>query len=260
MLHPVKRLWAEDRPVINGWLAIPDSFSAEIMGAQGYDSITIDMQHGLIGYQAAASMLQALRSSPVTPMARVPWLEPGIIMKSLDAGALGIICPMINNREEAARLASCMRYPPDGQRSFGPIGAMAAYGADYGDKANEAVVCFAMIETAEGLRNAAEIAAAPGIDGLYIGPVDLTLGLYGRKFRSGFDREEPEMLEAIKAILSAAHEAGKRAALHCGTPAYAAKAIEWGFDLVTISSDVRLMAGAAKASVDEVRSLVSASK
>jgi 4-hydroxy-2-oxoheptanedioate aldolase len=257
MLHPVKRLWAEDRPVINGWLTLPESFSAEIMGAQGYDSITIDMQHGLIGYQAAVNMLQALRSSLVTPIARVPWLEPGVIMKSLDAGALGIICPMINTGDEAARLASCMRYPPDGQRSFGPIGAMAAYGADYGDKANDAVVCFAMIETAEGLRNAAGIAATPGIDGLYIGPVDLTLGLYGRTLRSGFDREEPEMLEAIKAILAAAHEAGKKAALHCGTPAYAARAIEWGFDLVTISSDVRLMAGAAKASVDEVRRLMS---
>ncbi len=256
MLHPVKRLWAEGRPVINGWLALPDSFSAEIMGAQGYDSITIDMQHGLIGYQAAVNMLQALRSSPVTPIARVPWLEPGIIMKSLDAGALGIICPMINTAEDAARLASYMRYPPDGQRSFGPIRAMAAYGADYSDQANDAVVCFAMIETAAGLRNAAGIAATPGIDGLYIGPVDLTLGLYGRTLRAGFDREEPEMLEAIRAILAAAHDAGKKAALHCGAPDYAARAIEWGFDLVTISSDVRLMAGAAKASVEDVRRLM----
>ena len=260
MLHPVKRLWAEDKPVINGWLAIPDSFSAEIMGAQGYDSITIDMQHGLIDYQSALTMLQALRSSPVTPMVRVPWLEPGIIMKSLDAGALGVICPMINTGEEAARLASCMRYPPDGQRSFGPIRAMAAYGADYGDKANDAVICFAMIETAEGMRNVAEIAATPGIDGLYIGPADLTLGLHAGRLRAGFDREEPEMLEAIKAVLSAAHEAGKKAALHCGAPGYAARAIEWGFDLVTISNDVRLMAGAAKASVGEVRRLMTDGK
>ena len=93
----------------------------------------------------------------------------------------------------------------------------------------------------------------PGLDGLYIGPADLTLGLTGKAYRTGFDREEPEMIEAIKTVLETAHRAGIRAGLHCGSPAYAAKAIGWGFDLVTMSNDVRLLAGAAEASVAEVR-------
>lgn len=252
----VRRLWAEGKPVLNGWLSIGNSFTAEIMSQQGYDSMTVDQQHGFLGYDALAPMLQAMKASPVTPMVRVPWLSPGDIMKALDAGALGIICPMINSAEEAAQLVSCIRYPPHGQRSMGPTRAVFAHGADYGTWADQDVIALAMIETAEGMKNLAEIVRTPGLDGVYIGPADLTLGLTGRKYPSGFDREEPEMVEAIREILARAHEAGIRACLHCGTSAYAAKAISWGFDLVTLLNDVRLLAGAAKASVDEARRLL----
>ena len=113
-----------------------------------------------------------------------------------------------------------------------------------------------MIETADGMKNLKDIVKTPGLDGVYIGPADLTLGLTGRKYPTGFDREEPEMVDAIKEILARAHEAGIRAALHCGTSAYAAKAIGWGFDLVTLLNDVRLLAGAAKAGVDQARQLI----
>ena len=108
----------------------------------------------------------------------------------------------------------------------------------------------------KGVDRVEEIASTPGLDGLYIGPADLTLGLTGTTYRTGFDREEPEMVEAIRHILAVAHRAGKRACLHNGSAAYAAKAIGWGFDLVTVSNDVRLLAGAAEASVAEVRRLL----
>jgi 4-hydroxy-2-oxoheptanedioate aldolase len=252
----IRQKWAAGKPVINGWLSIACPFTAEIMAAQGYDSVTVDLQHGLVGYEMATAMLQAMRASGVTPMVRAPWLDPAHIMKALDAGAYGVICPMINNREEAERLVSYVRYPPGGVRSFGPTRANFSAGADYSEHADSEVLCFAMIETAEAFANVDAIASTPGLDGLYIGPADLTLGLTGRKHRTGFDREEPEIVEAIKRILGAAHKAGIRGSLHTGTPAYAAKAVGWGFDLVTISSDVRLLTAAAQASVAAARKLI----
>ncbi|MCB1445803.1 MAG: 2,4-dihydroxyhept-2-ene-1,7-dioic acid aldolase [Rhizobiaceae bacterium] len=255
----MKRLWAQGKPVLNGWLSIANSFSAEIMSQQGYDSVTIDMQHGAVGYDGAFPMLQAMRSSEVTPMVRVPWLDPADIMKALDAGAYGVICPMINSREEAERLVSYVRYPPTGVRSFGPIRALFSAGPGYANEADDEIVCLAMIETAQAVANLDDILATPGLDGIYIGPADLTLGLRGKTYPPGFDRREPEMVDAIQDILKRARKAGKRAGIHNGTADYAARAVGWGFDLVTVSNDVRLMAGAAEASVKKFRELTETS-
>lgn len=258
--NPVKTLWSQGRPVINGWLSIGNSFTAEIMAAAGYDSITADLQHGAFDYYATLTMFQAMRASGVAVMARVPWLDAGAIMKVLDAGAYGVICPMINSREEAERLVAFVRYPPHGIRSFGPTRVNFSAGADYGAQADYTILCFAMIETREAYERVEEIAGTPGLDGLYIGPADLTLGLTGKTYRTGFDREEPEMVEAIRRICEVAHRAGIRAGLHNGSAAYAARAIGWGFDLVTVSNDVRLLSGAAEASVAEVRRLAAKSQ
>ncbi len=252
----IRARWAEGKPVLNGWVSISSPFVAEIMAAQGYDAVTIDLQHGLVGYEAATAMLQAMRASGATPMVRVPWLTAGDIMKALDAGSLGIICPMVNNRAEAEQFVSYMRYPPHGVRSYGPTRAIVAHGADYGQKADSEVLAFAMIETADGMANLDEIVSTPGLDGVYIGPADLTLGLAGRKYPVGFDREEPEMVEAIQTIMKKAHAAGIKAALHCGSAAYAARAIGWGFDFVTILNDVRLLSAAARQSVTDTRKLL----
>jgi 4-hydroxy-2-oxoheptanedioate aldolase len=252
----IKSLWAEGKPVLNGWLSIANAFSAEIMAEQGYDSITIDLQHGVVDYQAMVGMLQALRASEVTPLVRVPWLDPAAVMRALDAGAYGVICPMIDNRAQAAELVSYMRYPPEGTRSFGPTRAAFSAGPNYAGEADRNVLCFAMIETAEAFRNVEDIVSTPGLDGVYIGPSDLTLGLTGKRYPFGFDREEPEMVEAIHTILAKAHQAGIRAGLHCGGSAYAAKAVGWGFDLVTLPNDVRLLASAAGVSVADTRRLI----
>lgn len=254
--NQILQKWAKGRPILNGWLSIACPFTAEIVAAQGYDSVTIDLQHGLIGYEVATAMLQAMRASHITPLVRVPWLDPATIMKALDAGSYGVICPMINNRQEAERLVSYVRYPPAGVRSFGPTRANFSAGADYGTHADGQVICLAMIETAEAVANLEDILATPGLDGVYIGPADLTMGLTGRRYRTGFDREEPEMVAIIQEILRKTHQAGLRAGLHNGSPAYAAKAVSWGFDLVTISNDVRLLSEAARASVETTRRLI----
>jgi len=151
--NPLRRIWAEGRAAVNGWLAIPSSFSAETMAHQGWDSLTVDMQHGVVDYQTAVTMLAAISTTDVTPLVRVPWLDPGIIMKMLDAGAYGVICPMVNTVADAETLVGACRYPPAGRRSFGPIRALLYAGADYPKHANETVIAFAMIETQEALDN-----------------------------------------------------------------------------------------------------------
>ena len=256
--NSLKPIWSDGKASLNGWLSIASPFSAEIMAAQPYDSITIDMQHGMIGYSSVVPMLQAMRASDVVPLVRVPWLDAGAIMKALDAGAYGAICPMINNRQQAEQLVSYVRYPPGGNRSFGPTRALFSVGADYANEANDEILCLAMIETAEAMENLEEIVSTPGLDGVYIGPSDLALGIGNGRLAPHFDRKEEEMVTAIRKILAAAHAAGIRAALHCGTPEYAAKAVGWGFDMVTISNDVRLLSGAAFDSVSRTRELIGA--
>lgn len=256
----VKHLFSKGKPAINGWLSVGNSFTAEIMAAQGYDSITIDMQHGALDYSSALPMLQAMRASGATLMARVPWNEPGIIMKALDAGAYGIICPMVNTRAQAESFVSAMRYPPLGTRSFGPTRAIYAAGSDYAKEANDEMLAFAMVETAEAVSNLSEIVRTPGLDGVYIGPADLTLGVMQGALPPAFDREEPEMIKLLHRILTEAKSAGIRAGIHCGTPEYAARAIGWGFDLTTVSGDSRLLAAAANASVKMTRDLLGEQK
>jgi len=253
--NKLKQLWAEGRPTVNGWLSIGNPFTAEIMAAQGYDSLTIDVQHGALDYSAVLPMFQAMRTSGAVLMARVPWLEPGIIMKVLDAGAYGVICPMVNTAEQAAAFVSYLRYPPLGQRSFGPTRANFSAGANYAGEANGEILAFAMVETAEAMANLDAIAATPGLDGIYVGPADLTLSLTQGRLAPAFDREEPEMVEALQRIVAACKTAGIRAALHCGTPDYAARAIGWGFDMTTVGGEKPAVAAAAATSVARFRDL-----
>lgn len=247
--------WAEGRAVLNGWLSIGSGFGAEIMAAQGYDSLTVDLQHGALDYRDMLAMFQAMRASGVVPMARVPWLEPGSIMRALDAGAYGVICPMVNSAADAARFVDCMRYPPQGQRSFGPTRARFASGGDPSVEANATVLALAMIETREALEAVEAIAATPGLDGLYIGPSDLGLSLGGGQAPARMDHEDPGIRAAIDRIRQAGQARGLRVGIHCASPDYAARMVAEGFDLVTVSGDVGLLAGAAQASVARFRAL-----
>lgn len=252
----VKRLWSEGKVVHNGWLSIGSSFNAEILAAQGYDSITIDLQHGLTEEQAMLGMLQAMRASGVTPLVRVPWLDPAAIMKALDCGAYGVICPVVNTRAQAETFVSYMRYPPLGVRSFGPVRASISAGADYAREANDQIISLAMIETREGYDNLEEIVATPGLDGILVGPSDLAFDFDPVRFGPGLDREEPELIEAFQRIINVSHAAGLKGVFMCLSPAYAARAVEWGYDMVTVGNDVRFLANGAQAALAETRRLI----
>ena len=250
----IREIWAQNKQAINGWLSVPNSFTAEVMTTAGYDSLTIDMQHGLIDYQAMTGMLQAIHGTGVTGMVRVPWLDPAHVMKVLDAGAQGIICPMVNSAQDAAQLVDFARYPPHGSRSIGPIRARYMLGGDYIPASGDTILVFAMIETAEAMENLDAIVGTPGLDGVYIGPSDLTMSLSNGAMPVGMDREEPEIVEAIERILKAAHGAGIRACLHTAKPEYARRGLEWGFDLITMSSDIIHMQTSASEAVAKLRS------
>jgi 4-hydroxy-2-oxoheptanedioate aldolase len=249
----LKAHWLDNKATLNGWLSINSAFVSEIMADQGFDSLTVDMQHGAVSYEGMLAMLQAMRASQVVPMVRVPWNEPSVIMKALDAGAYGIICPMINSASQAEEFVASLRYPPDGIRSFGPTRANFSAGSNYAQEANGEIVGLAMIETAEAYADIQEIVKTPGLDGVYIGPADLTLGLTKGRLIPGFDRTEPEMVEVIKDILNIAKSAGIYAGIDCGSAKYAAKAISWGFNFTTISNDVRILATAASNLTAETR-------
>ena len=161
-------IWAKNEASINAWLSIPNSFTAEAFGKMGWDSVTIDMQHGQNDYSTAISMVQGLSNSNCVPMARVPWNEPGIIMKMLDLGVMGIIAPMINNKKECEDFVSFCNYPPKGQRSFGPMRAQIVHGMDYYEYANQNIISLAMIETKEAVDNIDEILSVPNLTGVYL--------------------------------------------------------------------------------------------
>ena len=239
----LRTLWQAGQPAVNGWLAIANSFSAETMAHQGWDTLTIDLQHGVVNYQAMVGMLQAISTTPTVPLVRVPWLEPGILMKTLDAGAYGVICPMVNTREDAQKLVAWTHYAPRGTRSFGPVRALLYGGADYPKHANDTIVVFAMIETAQALDNLDAILSVEGLDAIYIGPSDLSLAL---GCTPTFDDVDPTAAQAIDHILARAKAHGVAAGIHNGRADVALQRIAKGFDLVTVSSDARLMAAGAQ--------------
>ena len=234
----LRTLWQRNGYAVNGWLSLPAPFSAEVMAHQGWDSLTIDLQHGLIDYQTSVGMLQAISTTRTVPLVRVPWLDPGIIMKVLDAGAYGVICPMVNSAAEAREFVSACRYPPAGIRSCGPIRANIYAGPDYVANANGTIVTMAMIETRSGLDNLDEILSVEGLDAIYVGPADLGLAL-GCEPR--FDPIEEEIVKAIERIVVRARKKNIVAGIHTASAANAQMMIRQGFQFVTVSTDVRLL-------------------
>lgn len=246
----VRKIWRKGGAVVNGWCGIPDGFAAEVLANQGFDSVTVDLQHGLVHYDSAIPMLQGISTTNATPMARVPWLEEGIIMKMLDAGCYGIICPMINNADDAVRLGKSCRYPPKGYRSNGPARAAIYGGADYQPKANSTVLAIGMIETEDGLKNLESILKTKALDAVYVGPSDLGLAL-GRK--ATLDQTDPVVVKQIKYIRETCKKHRTKVGIHCATPEYAKKMVKEGFDLITLSVDYRIMAAAAAEMVNKMR-------
>jgi 4-hydroxy-2-oxoheptanedioate aldolase len=248
--NKLRKIWGAGDTVFNSWLAIPDSFATETMAHQGYDSLTVDMQHGLIDEKSMISMLQAISTTETVPIVRVPWLEPSVLMKTLDVGAYGVICPMINTAEDARRFVAYTSYAPRGKRSFGPIRALLYGGADYAEFADETIVRFAMIETAEALENLDAILSVEGLDAIYVGPSDLSLSL---GYKSGFDDVSPTVQSAIEHIAERARAHGIVAGIHNGAAEVALARIAMGYRFVTVGSDARFMAAGAKQALARLR-------
>jgi 4-hydroxy-2-oxoheptanedioate aldolase len=247
-----RTLLAEGRTVLNGWSVIPGGFLAEVMASLGWDALTIDMQHGMIGQADMLAMLQAISTTPLTPLVRLAANDPTLIGQALDSGAMGVICPLVNSPEEAASFVAACRYPPHGVRSSGATRAMVYAGFDYGSAADSEVVKFAMIETADALRRLDEIAATPGLDGLYVGPSDLSLALGGSQ---GFDKDEPAMLDAYTAIVGACRKRGLTAGIHTASPAFAGRMAELGFRFITLVGDFNFIL-AGRGLVRQARALL----
>ena len=246
----VRQLWAEGKPVINGWLHSPSTWSAEVMAHSGWDSLVVDMQHGMMGMETAIQMLQAISTTDTVPMVRVNWNTPGDTMRLLDAGAYGVICPMIETGAECEAFVGACRFPPLGYRSLGPTRARVYAGEDYAERANETVIAFAMIETQAGFDNRDEIMSVPGLDGVFVGIGDLRLSMTGEY---GLSADDATVDAALDTILASAREHGIKAGLFSAGAAHASDMIARGYDFVTVMNDVSLMASAAQSVVAQLR-------
>ena len=248
--NTVRQIIKDGGRVINGWCAIPDSYAAEVYAHAGWDSVTIDLQHGPVDFTRALPMLQAISTTNAIPLCRVPWNDAAIIMKLLDAGSYGLICPMINTKEEAERFVSFGRYPPIGTRSMGPNRAVQYAGADYWQGANEEVILLAMIETRAGLENLEQILSVKGLDGVYVGPSDLSMAM-GKP--PTLDPSDAEVIAAIAHSGKVVRGKGMIAGVHTDSPATAKKRFDQDYNFATLLNDARALAMAASNMVKETR-------
>jgi 4-hydroxy-2-oxoheptanedioate aldolase len=248
--NELRKKLAAGTQALNGWIAVPNSFQAETYASCGWDSVTVDMQHGASDINDLIPLLQAIQLNNVTSMVRVPWNEPSVIMRVLDAGAWGIICPMINNKAEAEAFVEAGRYPPLGGRSNGPFRASQVAGADYQSRANDEVQLFAMIETADGIKNLDSILKVKGLDGVYVGPTDLALS-HGKP--ATLDPTDKDVLALMKTIVTKTRAAGKIAGAHTDGPKTAHKRFAEGYQFCTLLNDIRALAMTATNWVREAR-------
>src|SRR5215211_5318209 len=221
---------------------MPGSIRAEILAGAGADYVCMDQQHGVIDYDAMVPMFQAIRAGGAAPITRVLSNDPFLIMKALDAGGWGVIVPLVGSGGDAARAVSACRYPPRGVRSFGPVRAATVIGSRDPEELGGEVLCLVMVETREALEKVDEIAATPGVDGIYIGPSDLALSL---GLPPTLEVTEGEHVEAVRRIREACHQHGIAAGIHSPSGDWARSHAEAGFDLVTVATDANLLREAA---------------
>ncbi len=218
------------------------------MASAGFDWVCVDVQHGLIGYQEMLVMLQAVAVVGVPSIVRVPWNDPGWIMKALDAGAAGVIVPMVNSPAEAAAAVGACRYPPDGYRSWGPTRASLGV-PDYSPElANRSVICAVMVETVAALEQLAEIVSVPGVDAVFIGPSDFALSMgFGPR------TDEPEHRRLLEAVPAVCRDHGVVAGIACGSAELLARWRQAGYTMLAAPSDLVTLRRATAEVLDSVR-------
>lgn len=239
----LRRKWAEGKAAFGAFAVIPSAFSVELICVPDLDYVCIDQQHGLIDYAGMLDMMRAAELHGVVTFTRVPANEGWMIGKALDAGIQGVIVPMVNNRIEAARAVAACRYGPGTTRSYGPLRASMVMGSRDTSIVGNQVLCFAMVETREGVANIEEIASTPGLDGIYIGPADLALGL---GLPPDLDKKEPEHIAAVQTILTMCQKYKIVPGIQCGSGIAARQQVESGFRMVTYFKDSAALPVAAK--------------
>ena len=247
----LKALWREGKPAVAGWLSSGNTYVAEAMAQAGYDALIIDMQHGMgITHDQAALCLQAISTTDTVPIVRVAWNRPEYMQFALDAGAYGIIVPLVNSYEEAVQAAQACKYPPEGFRSGGPNRARLYGGPDYVERANEEIICLVMIETVDAVERLDEIVKAPGIDGFYIGPSDLALSM---GLQPGPEASnDPRHVEACQRVVDVARAHGLVPCHHGSGPEEATRRFAQGFMMCQVGSDVNMVSAAARAAIQAV--------
>ncbi len=248
--NKVLKAWRAGEKTIGAWLSSPSSHSAEAMAHAGFDWLCVDMQHGLIDYPDAVDMMRAISTTDTVPIVRVAWNDPSSIMKVLDAGAYGVVVPLVNNREEAERAVWACRYPPVGGRSSGPARAIMYGGSDYQKGANDEIAVICMIETAEGLENLDDILSVDGVDCAYMGPSDLA---YALGMDPTGDNSDPRHQETVLHILESCQRHGVAAGAHTQSLEYTTKWLNAGFQMVTLGAEVGFMLRQARADLGEAR-------
>ncbi len=230
--------WRSGQPSIGGWLSLGSVHIAEMLTHAGFDWLVVDLQHGLTDYTDLTRMLPAISTTDTTPIVRVTENRPAEIYKVLDVGAMGVIVPMVNNRAEAVAAVAATKYPPEGNRSFGPIRGALYGGPNYAAEANDQIACIVMVETAEGLENVDAIVSTPGLAGVYVGPSDLALAL-GLPPRG--DTDEPRHVAAVERIRDACKAHEVPVGIHTGGLDYTRRRLAQGFDFVTLGGDAALL-------------------
>lgn len=239
--------WQSGEPTFGAWCTIPSPWTAEVAARSGHDWVCIDTQHGLIGYDVMLPMLQAVSAGGVPSFVRVQWNEPGTIMKALDAGAGGVIVPMVNSVEEAQSVVRACRYPPDGFRSMGPTRARML-GGEWRQP-----ICVVMIETVEAVNKADEILAVPGVDAVFVGPSDLAVSA---GLDSSYEGRHPEHRRMIEAVAKAARAHGVVAGIMCGSAEVAMQWQKAGYQMLALESDTRLLTAATDQIIEKSKKLI----
>jgi 4-hydroxy-2-oxoheptanedioate aldolase len=252
-MKDIKALWEKSETATNAWISIPNAWTAEIMAHAGFDVMTIDAQHGLANdLSVILPMLQAIATTATVPFVRLPENNPAFIMRMLDAGVVGLICPMLNTAEETAAFVNAAKYYPEGNRSYGPTRASQIYGEDYAAMANQKTITLAMIETPDALKNIREMAKVPNLDGFYVGPWDLSISLGYTKFA---DFDDASFMKILKEIVEVANEHNLVCGIHAGSPQNAKIFTEMGYKFVTIINDSSALKAFAKNTLSEFQGL-----
>ncbi len=245
----LRQIVTERQMAYGGWCMLPSAFATEIVSASGCDWLCVDLQHGLLGEDDMRLMVQAAAIRDTPSLVRVPWNEPGPIMRALDAGAHGVIVPMVNTAEEARRAAEAAHYPPLGIRSWGPLRSVMTDPGFDPAIGNEQAVCLVMIESVEAVSNLEAILDVPGVHGVFVGPNDLAISHSGSGKGAGRSERDVQLVEEIGRVCAAR-------GLVAGTVCAADDASRWqrmGYTFLGLQSDAALLSQSMSAEVVAAR-------